>query len=153
MSTEGTATQAQPVRLTHRRTVVEGFPYDGSDDTRRAIIAWSAGKCFETNGTKLEFWCDSPNGRRQIYPGDTVIHGILDEYYPVPQQLIDAAYDQGNGPAHIGRFVEQLEDIANTVDNYPPELLASDEVFVAAQRLGEFLDTALAAAQRARMDR
>lgn len=137
MSTEGTTTQAQPVRLTHRRTVVEGFPYDGSDDTRRAIVAWSAGKCFETNGTKLEFWCDSPNGRRQIYPGDTVIHGILDEYYPVPQQLIDAAYDH-DGTDHSAQLsaeqVHRIERKAATAE--PAELREMVAILAASHEAG-----------------
>jgi hypothetical protein len=152
MSTEGTATQAKPVKLVHRRNQVHAVTYDGTDGSRAAVAEWVVANHGEAeNRWDGSLWVLTLRGWLPVKPGEHVVHGITGEFFPLGADIAELVYDPAdNGRPHIGRLVEMLEDAANIVDSLDVEVVATDDVYAAAQRLAEFLETALMAAGRAR---
>lgn len=125
-----------PVPLVHRQTTVASLRYDGTEARRNAIIGWSQGKCFTTNGEITEFWCDSPNGRRPIYTDMTVICGVLGEWYAISAATVAANYDAPTDYGCDFSLSDQSVRLLRTTAHETTDV----------ERLRELVDLAVAAA-------
>ncbi len=70
--------------------VVEAMQYRGGMDSRDEIVAWSGGVVVQVAG---QLFIETLEGEMQVNPGDWIIKGVADEFYPCKPGIFEQTYE------------------------------------------------------------
>ena len=73
--------------------VIEAIQFDGSNDSANEVLAWIGHYGHEARNTNGGVVIKTLEGDHLARPGDFIIKGVKDEFYPCKDEIFRATYE------------------------------------------------------------
>lgn len=79
------------MKFKKKPVVIEAIQFDGSAESARMITMWSGQVCVGSPGGALTI--KTLEGEMKANPGDWIIKGVKDEFYPCKPDVFEQTYE------------------------------------------------------------